>query len=222
MTEITNDIKKAAKAIQKGYAVAFPTDTIFGLGTDAYNDEAVLNIFKIKKRDLSKPLIINISDINMIKDIVIMNNDIRKFVSEFWPGKVTFVFKMKKKIFKTITNGGSTIAVRMPDSKDTLRLIKEVKCPIVSTSANIEGQPEPRFSKDIDPRLVKKIDVILIETEDKPSGKASTIVDVSNKIPKIIRIGEESTIRKLHEYMIKFNYRHKYKGNKNGKNQKRN
>lgn len=223
MIKVTNNVKEAAKAVKKGKIVAFPTDTVFGLGTNAFNRESVLKIFKIKKRSLKKPLIINVSSLSMIKEMVVVDKNIKKLAEKFWPGKVTFIFKKKKRILDAVTSGRNTLAVRIPDCKVTLNLIKIAKCPIVSTSANFEGEKEPLNSFDINPNLVKCIDIVLERSNIKVSGRASTIIDVSCGFPRIIRHGDPIIDRKLNEYMVKFIYSAvKSKRGKNGEDKKRN
>lgn len=205
MTRFTRNINIAAKAIREGKIVAFPTDTVFGLGTNAYNEKAVSKIYKIKNRNKKKPLIINIVNLKMIEDIVITNKYIKELVKIFWPGQVTIIFKKKKDIIKNASARTATIGVRMPDCKITLDLIKKAKCPIISTSANIEGQTEPVFSYDIDKKLLKKIDIVLTDDFIRPTGKPSSIIDFSSSIPKILRHGDNKIDRKLKKFMIKFN-----------------
>jgi L-threonylcarbamoyladenylate synthase len=207
MAEVTRNIGKASKALKEGKTVAFPTDTVFGLGTNAFNEKAVLKIFKIKKRGIKKPLIINISNIKMIKDITMIDKSIYKMLKAFWPGKVTFILNKKKKVLKNVSGSTNTLAVRIPDCKLTLELIKKAKCPIVSTSANIEGEKEPLRSYEIDPNLAKEIDIILNRDDIKLSGVPSTIVSLTDAMPRIIRYGEDKIVRKLIKYMIKFSYR---------------
>jgi len=136
-----------------------------------------------------------------------IDKSIYKMLKAFWPGKVTFILNKKKKVLKNVSGSTNTLAVRIPDCKLTLELIKKAKCPIVSTSANIEGEKEPLRSYEIDPNLAKEIDIILNRDDIKLSGVPSTIVSLTDAMPRIIRYGEDKIVRKLIKYMIKFSYR---------------
>lgn len=212
MTELTTNINKAAKAIFEGKVVAFPTDTVFGLGTNAFMDVAVERLYKIKRRSKDKPFIINIADFKMIKDIVIVQDGHLELLKNFWPGKITFIFKKKRNVLKMVSCGKMTLAVRIPAYRKTISLIEKANCPIVSTSANFEGEPEPKSYSAISDELFDSIDIVLKGDKSYRTGISSTIVDISDKTPRILRVGAPRIVRKLEKFMLES------KGWLNGKN----
>ncbi|MBU1160396.1 threonylcarbamoyl-AMP synthase, partial [Patescibacteria group bacterium] len=140
-------IKTAAKILKQGGLVAFPTDTVYGLGADAFNVHAVKKIFQVKKRLTNKPLIILIANkktvYKLAKNVSI---NAKKLINKFWPGPLTIVFKKSQIVPEIITGNLDTVGIRMPDNKIALNLIKEAKTPIVATSANISGKLSPTCS----------------------------------------------------------------------------
>ena len=140
------ELKKAAEAIKKGGLVAFPTETVYGLGADALNKNAVKKIFEVKKRPLDNPLIVHISSLDEIHKIAELNPIAKKLIDAFFPGPLTVVMKKKEIVPDETTGGLKTVAVRMPDHKIALRLIEYSETPIAAPSANIAGRPSPTLS----------------------------------------------------------------------------
>jgi len=182
-------IQEAAKIIQKGGLVAFPTETVYGLGADALNAKAVKKIFLAKKRPTDNPLIVHIAD---KKDIHILAKDIPKtaeqLIDQFWPGPLTLILKKSKIVPKITVAGLNTVAIRMPRHKVALSLIKESKTPIAAPSANLAGRPSPTTAQHVLEDLNGRIEMIL-DAGPTLIGVESTVVDLSITPPKILRPG---------------------------------
>lgn len=189
--DITKDeryIEEAANIIAKGGIVAFPTETVYGLGANALNEEAVNKIFIAKGRPQDNPLIIHVAskDIsNLVKDVPIVA---RKLIEKFWPGALTIILE-KKDIVPFATSAGlDTIGVRMPSSDIALKLIELSGKPIAAPSANISGRPSPTEVERCIYDLNGKVDYI-IGGESSNIGVESTIVDCTVNPPIVLRPG---------------------------------
>ena len=132
------DFSKAITALSNGEIVVYPTDTLYGLGADIYNNDAVKKIFKIKKRPLKIPLSIAVSDYKELEKIAYTNNKIKKLAESFLPGRLTLILHKKSCISDIVNSGLDKIAVRIPDNNFTLELLSNFG-PITATSANIHG-----------------------------------------------------------------------------------
>jgi L-threonylcarbamoyladenylate synthase len=181
------DFSKAIDALKKGMIVVYPTDTLYGLGADVFNIEAVRKVFQIKKRPFDSPISVAISNISELEEIAVLNNKSRNLVEEFLPGKLTLILNKKKIIPDLVTAGLKKVAVRIPDSKIALKLLSEFG-PLTATSANIHGKKTPVIIKDIIMQF-KKGEISSYLDIGKVEGKPSTIVDASDKDVKILRLG---------------------------------
>ena len=185
-------IESAAAIIRAGGLVAFPTETVYGLGADALNADAVLALFAAKKRPLDNPPIVhveNVSDLYKLADEVSLKAEL--LIKQFWPGPLTLVFKRYATVPDVTTAGLDTIAVRMPKHKVALALIKASGCPIAAPSANLAGKPSPTTAKHVFEDLNGRIDAIL---DGGPTriGVESTVLDVSVDPPVLLRPGGTS------------------------------
>ena len=185
-------IQAAADIIRAGGLVAFPTETVYGLGADALNADAVLALFAAKKRPLDNPPIVhveNVSDLYKLADEVSLKAEL--LIKQFWPGPLTLVFKRYATVPDVTTAGLDTIAVRMPKHKVALALIKASRCPIAAPSANLAGKPSPTTAKHVFEDLNGRIDAIL---DGGPTriGVESTVLDVSVDPPVLLRPGGTS------------------------------
>ncbi len=183
------DISEAAAIIRQGGLVALPTETVYGLGADAFNAEAVADIYKAKGRPSDNPVIVHIaraSDMGRLTPM--LSADIVALIENFWPGPLTMVVKKKADVPDRTTGGLDTVAVRMPDSKAALDLIAMADTPIAAPSANISGRPSPTRAKDVIADMDGKIDAILCG-EDCRVGIESTVVDMTSGVPAILRPG---------------------------------
>ncbi|NLD19704.1 MAG: threonylcarbamoyl-AMP synthase [Clostridiales bacterium] len=183
------DIEIAARIIRDGGLVAFPTETVYGLGADALNAQAVGSIYEAKGRPSDNPMIVHIaraSDMGRLTPR--LSPDIVNLIENFWPGPLTMVVKKKDEVPDRTTGGLDTVAVRMPDSKAALNLITMSDCPIAAPSANISGRPSPTRARDVIADMDGKIEAI-VEGEDCRVGIESTVVDMTSGIPTILRPG---------------------------------
>ena len=184
-----NDIAEAAGIIQQGGLVAFPTETVYGLGADALNAEAVAKVYEAKGRPSDNPMIVHIaraSDIGQLTPM--LSEDIVNLIDNFWPGPLTMVLKKKAGVPDRTTGGLDTVAVRMPDSEAALELIREADCPIAAPSANISGRPSPTRAGDVIADMNGRINAV-IQGDDCRVGIESTVLDMTGDTPVILRPG---------------------------------
>ncbi|MBN8585038.1 MAG: threonylcarbamoyl-AMP synthase [Ignavibacteria bacterium] len=188
-TTITNDSKIAADFIKSGEVAAFPTETVYGLGADAYNEKAVRKIFKAKGRPADNPLIVHV---DKKKDISVLAKEItpsaKKIISKFFPGPVTVILKKNEIVPDVVTAGLDTIAIRMPASKIARELIRLSGVPIAAPSANLSGSPSPTNFLHVLRDMKGKIPCLLIGPAAK-YGLESTVIDCTGKFPVILRPG---------------------------------
>ncbi len=133
-------IKKIAQVLKQGKIIAYPTDTVYGLGCQATNEEAISRLYKIKKRALSKPAIILVNGLAMAKKFAHINQEQEKFLSSIWPGPVTVILKSRRRLPLALQSNDGGIALRLPKSLFIVKVITEINCPLVSTSLNVSGR----------------------------------------------------------------------------------
>ncbi len=198
-----NDLLKCASIIKNGGIGAFPTETVYGLGANALNESAVNKIFIAKGRPSDNPLIVHISNLNMLHDCVThVDQNAKALIDAFWPGPLTIVFNKHYSI-PNITSGGlSTIGIRFPSNNTALELIALCDCPIAAPSANISGKPSPTRLSHVEFDLMNKVDFI-IGGEKSLYGLESTIIDCSKTVPTLLRPGSitVSMIEKVIEHI---------------------
>lgn len=183
-------LKEPAKAIKQGNLVLFPTETVYGIGANALDENACKKIFIAKGREQDNPLIAHISNIDMLKDIVESIGEIeQKLIRIFWPGPLTIVFNKREIVPSIVTAGLSTIAVRMPSSNIAKELIEYAGTPIAAPSANISGKPSGTLIEDIIDELDGKVEYI-IDSGMANIGVESTVVRVIDGIIHILRPGK--------------------------------
>ncbi|MBZ2404759.1 L-threonylcarbamoyladenylate synthase [Liquorilactobacillus hordei] len=184
------EVEKAADELRKGELIAFPTETVYGLGADATNELAVKRVYLAKGRPSDNPLIVTVSSIEMMEKFATdISADARKLIKHFWPGSLTFVFKIKSgTLSKTVTGGLKTAAFRMPENEVTRKLIELAQVPIVGPSANSSGKPSPTTAAHVYHDLEGRIAGIV---DDGPTqvGVESTIIDMSTNKLVILRPG---------------------------------
>ncbi|AYE37957.1 threonylcarbamoyl-AMP synthase [Companilactobacillus zhachilii] len=192
-TEIleSTQIQEAADFLAKGQLVAFPTETVYGLGADATRPDVVKDVYAAKGRPSDNPLIVHVSGPEMVWEYA--DNSYKplaeKLMKAFWPGPLTIIMPIQPgKLSKEVTGGLTTAAFRMPNNKATLNLIKTFGKPIVGPSANTSGKPSPTLAKHVYHDLHGKIAAIL---DDGPTklGVESTVIDLSVDIPTVLRPG---------------------------------
>lgn len=192
-------LKEAGDLIKKGELVAFPTETVYGLGADGLNEKASSKIFKAKNRPEDNPLILHISENKELDNLVESVDERTKFlISNLWPGPLTVILKKSSKIPDIITGGGETVAVRRPKDKLARLFIKECNTPIAAPSANISGRPSPTNANDVYFDMNGRIPLIL-DGGESDIGIESTVIDMSLDKPCILRPGFYT-----YEYIKKF------------------
>ena len=182
-------LKIAANMIKKGKIVIFPTETVYGIGTNGINEKAVARLYEIKRRPLNKPISLLVNSIEMINIIAKDITDIEyKLIKEFLPGPLTIILKKKNIVPDLVTANSDTVGVRMPNNEIALKLIEYSGVPIATPSANISGKPSGTDLKNIITDFANNVDCFI---DDGPSeiGFASTIVQVIDEIPHILRQG---------------------------------
>jgi L-threonylcarbamoyladenylate synthase len=182
-------IREAAQIIKRGGVVAIPTETVYGLGADAFNPIAVARIFEVKKRPFFDPLIVHVArDAHLEKLVAEIPSDAKKLIERFWPGPLTVVLRKREELPEIVTAGLSTVAIRMPDHPIALSLIQTAGSPIAAPSANLFGYLSPTTAEHVRDQLGHEIDFIL---DGGPCrvGVESTILAFSEGRPELLRPG---------------------------------
>lgn len=186
--DINNQIEIGAKLIKEGKVVAFPTETVYGLGANALNPEAVAKIYELKERPSFDPLIVHIADISDIENIAIINdNRVYDIAKKFWPGPLTIILPKKNVIPDIVTSGLPTVGVRIPNNTIALELIKKSGCPIAAPSANKFGKISPTRASHVK-KYIPNIDFV-IDGGKTTVGIESTIIRINDDGFEILRYG---------------------------------
>ncbi len=200
---INNDrsqIQEAAMILQNGGIVAFPTETVYGLGADVYNPKAIQKIYQAKGRPGDNPLIVHIHNIDQMamlaKNIPPEAYDLAK---AFWPGPLTLILEASDNVPEAVTAGLTTVALRMPSNPVALKLLETAGVPIAAPSANLSGRPSPTRAEHVIEDLNGKAEAIIISEKSK-IGIESTVLDLSVKPARILRPGSVSR-KELHIYL---------------------
>jgi len=187
--DILEQVRKCAAVLRSGGIAAYPTDTVYGLGSDVHNVEAVIKIFTAKQRPLNLPLPVLICDLSQLAELTADIPPLaKKLMAKFWPGGLTIVLAASPAFNSPALAGSRKIAVRIPAHAVTLKLIEEFGRPIVGTSANLHGGPLALTAAEVTSQLGTAADFIL-DGGPCPGGIESTIVDVSGDKPVILRTG---------------------------------
>lgn len=182
-------IQEAAVILRKGKTIAFPTETVYGLGADATNEAAVSKIFKAKGRPQDNPLIAHVATKSQLQKLASAYPQyVDKLIDHFAPGPITFVLPSNGVCAKNVTAGLDTIGIRIPDHPVAYQLLKEVNLPLAAPSANLSGKPSPTTAIHVWEDLNGKIDGLI---DDGPTGVGveSTVVDCTQSVPIILRPG---------------------------------
>lgn len=181
--------KEAAQILQEGGLVAFPTETVYGLGGNALDSQAAKKIYEAKGRPSDNPLIVHIASIDALEELTTgVTEQARRLAEKFWPGPLTMILQKSDKVPLGTTGGLDTVAIRMPNHPIALRLIKEAGIYIAAPSANTSGRPSPTMASHVQEDLEGKIDMIL-DGGMVEVGIESTIVDLTGEVPTILRPG---------------------------------
>lgn len=183
------ELEEAARTIRDGGLVAFPTETVYGLGANGLVSEAAQRIYKAKGRPSDNPLILHIAELGQLNDIVSCVPDAaKKLADAFWPGPLTMIFHKAACVPYDTTGGLDTVAVRMPAHQGALEFLRAAGVPVAAPSANVSGRPSPTQADHVREDLGGKIDLV-IDGGEVGIGLESTIVDLTEEIPVILRPG---------------------------------
>ncbi len=183
------EIKEAADILAKGGLVAFPTETVYGLGADALNKEAVGKVYAAKGRPSDNPMIVHIaSKDDILKLSTKLSTDMKKLMDNFWPGPMTMIVERKELIPDVTTGGLDTVGIRMPSDETARKLIELSGCPVAAPSANLSGKPSPTTAQHVIDDLDGRVDCIICG-KDCEVGIESTVIDMTGETPMILRPG---------------------------------
>lgn len=180
--------QQASELLQKGELVAFPTETVYGLGANALNRKAVLSIFAAKGRPADNPLIVHIHHPNQLKELCEVPDTVRPLMDAFWPGPLTLLFERKETVPDEVTAGLPTVAIRLPSHPAALQLLRACQLPIAAPSANTSGRPSPTTAQHVLEDLAGRIPLIL-DGGPCQVGLESTVLDCCHGDPTILRPG---------------------------------
>lgn len=187
--EVSKQIEEGIKIIRRGGVIAFPTDTVYGVGAGAYIEEAIERVYQVKNRPREMALPLLLADVSQLHEVAsYVSPSAWKLIKAFLPGGLTLIVYRSRIIKDIITAGGDTVAVRIPDHPVPIALIKGSGMPLVGTSANLSGQPALFTYEDVKNQIGDRVDYI-VEGGPPPKGKESTVVDVTGEIPVILRQG---------------------------------
>ena len=188
MTKIVkqDELNVIVKAVHEGKLVAFPTETVYGLGIEFNNLQALENLMEAKNRDYSKAITLMVSKKEDIEKYAYVNDNAKKIINAFMPGMITLVFNKKESVNDLMTHGKKTIGIRIPDSSFVLELLEKAG-PMLVTSANLSNHPNTTTTKEVLEQLDGRIDLVV--DGNTSSSLASSVVDVTEEEIKILREG---------------------------------
>jgi len=193
-TILREQVIKAARIIQQGGVVVFPTTGLYGIGADAANPAAIERIFKIKHRSLGKPISVIVKDENDVGSLATyIPPTARILMARFWPGNITLILSGKPHIPELLTAGTGKIGIRVPAHPVAAVLINQVDCPITATSANLSGYAGCSRITELDPSIIDSVDMV-IDAGALKGVAGSTVVDVTVDPPEILREGVVPTL----------------------------
>ena len=196
------NIDKIVKEIRQGNLVIIPTDTVYGISVDMTNEKAIKKVYEAKNRDKSKPLILLVSSVDMLRKytekLSVLEEEI---IKKYLPGKLTLLLHKNNKVSDEITSGSNLVGIRIPDNKELIKIIDKIGNPIISTSANISGKTTITNPKEIEKEMLKHISYV--EDAGTINNEPSSIIKIENE--KIIVIRKESIAKQiLKDYSDKF------------------
>jgi len=200
---LASQIDKAVKVLKEGGIVAYPTDTVYGLGADIFNADAVAKVYEVKRRSRTLPLPVLIGEAEQVKLVTSsVSRYARHLMEHFWPGGLTLVLPKAASIPDIVTAGNDKVAVRLPDHIVPLTIICELGKPIIGTSANVSNKPSPLTAQEVEQQLAGQVDLI-VDMGRCPGSVESTVVDVTGETPAVLRRGivpEEEILEVFREY----------------------
>ena len=193
-------LEKAAELIKQGKIVVFPTETVYGIGTNGLDPKAVKRLYEVKQRPLDKPISLLVSNMEMVdliaKDVTETEY---KIMEKFFPGPLTIILKKKDIVPDIVTAGQDTVGVRMPNGEIARKLVEMAEVPIAAPSANISGEPSGTNLQNIKQHFCENVD-FYIDGGESEIGLASTIVQVIEGKPQILRQGS-ITLEQINEFL---------------------
>ncbi len=183
------ELKNPAEAIRRGGIVIFPTETVYGIGTNGLDENAVKRLYEVKKRPFNKPISLLVSDMEMIEKVTKDVTELEyRIMKRFFPGPLTIILKKNQLVPDILTSNQDTVGIRMPSGKIARKLVEYAGVPIAAPSANISGNPSGTTMEDVQKEFSEGIE-FFIDGGKSELGLASTIIKVENGIPKILRQG---------------------------------
>lgn len=193
-------LEQAAELIRNGKIVIFPTETVYGIGTNGLDKQAVKKLYEVKQRPLDKPISLLVSNMEMVNKIAKDITDVEyKIMERFFPGPLTIILKKRDIVPDVVTAGQDTVGVRMPEGEVARKLVQYAGVPVATPSANISGKPSGTNLQDIKKDFEGKVD-FFIDGGNSKLGLASTIVQVVNGKPQILRQGS-ITLEQINEIL---------------------
>jgi L-threonylcarbamoyladenylate synthase len=187
--DLDDQIEIGVELLRRGGMIAFPTDTLYGLGADAFNESAVERVFEAKGRPHGMPLPLLLPDGDWLSMIASHVSPLALRLAErFWPGPLTLVLPAGPRVPPLVTARGWTVAARVPAHAVPRELARRLGSPIIGTSANRSGGPDPQSPEEVRLSLGETIDLI-IQGGDAPTGQASTVIDITAPVPRLLRAG---------------------------------
>jgi L-threonylcarbamoyladenylate synthase len=182
-------IRRARRLLQAGEVVAFPTDTVYGVGAHAFQPEAVAALYGVKGRPEEKAIPILVAQMEDVERVArVVPPAAWRLAERFWPGGLTIVLPRAARVPDIVTAGGDTVAVRCPAHPVPLALMNVLSAPLAATSANLSGQPSPATARQVIEQLAGRLPLI-IDGGECPGGVASSVVDLSASPPRLLRAG---------------------------------
>ena len=182
-----NAFKECAKTLDNGGLAVFPTATVYGIGADAYNENAIRSLYEKKQRPLDKPLLMHISSLEMAEEIAYLNDTAREFIKRLTPGPLTEVVKAKPILPSIALAGGDTVGLRFPSNDIFLEISKAFGKPIAATSANISGEKSTARAEEL--KSITDVADVIIGGGECELGLESTIVSLTGEKANILRLG---------------------------------
>ena len=182
-----NAVKECAKTLDNGGLAVFPTETVYGIGADAYNEKAIRSLYEKKQRTLDKPLLMHISSLEMAEEIAYLNDTARELIKRFTPGPLTLVVKAKPILPSIALAGGDTVGLRFPSNDIFVEISKAFGKPIAATSANISGEKSTARAEEL--KSITDVADVIIDGGECELGLESTIVSLVGEKAKILRLG---------------------------------
>jgi L-threonylcarbamoyladenylate synthase len=187
--QIQAQVEEGIEILRKGGVIAFPTDTVYGLGAGIHIESAVKRVFQVKQRPAVMALPVLVADVPQIHEVAqFIPAYAWRLVEHFFPGALTLVVYRTKAVNDIITAGGDTVAIRIPAHPVPIALIKGCGMPLIGTSANISGSSSMLTAEEVKTQLGDTVDLI-IDGVPAPDGRESTVVDVTGDVPVILRLG---------------------------------